>query len=128
MEVGDKAFLKKRFTEQDILLFATLTEDNNPVHLDDHYASTTIFKKRVVHGMLTASLISAVLGTKLPGPGAIYLNQEIKFIKPVFINDEVLAEVEVIEIKKSKSIAVLRTNCYTNNTTLVLEGIGIIKF
>ena len=98
IEVGQKVKFFKTFHQEDVEKFSEISGDNNPVHLDAIYASITIFKKRVVHGFLTASLISAAIGTKLPGPGSIYLNQSLKFLAPVFPDEEVIVELTIKNI------------------------------
>lgn len=118
--VGMKAELTKKITDEDIIKFSEVSEDRNPLHLDEEYAKKTIFKERIAHGMLSASLISAVLGNKLPGEGSIYLEQNLKFIKPVFLGDIITARVEIIEVK-DKNIT-LETNCYNQNNKIVLSG------
>ncbi len=101
--------------------------DFNPVHLDEKYVENTIFKKRIVHGYLYGSLISAIIGTKMPGPGSIYIHQEMNFKKPVFLDEVVTAVVKITEIKPEKSIIYLETICYKNNNEIVLDGKAIIK-
>ncbi len=119
---GQKATLSKTFTEADLVAFADASGDHNPVHLDDAYAQTTRFGKRIAHGMLVAGLISAVLGTQLPGPGTIYLGQELSFKAPVFIGDTITAEIEVASVREGKPIAILKTNCYNQEGAIVIEG------
>ncbi|HTB33137.1 MAG TPA: MaoC family dehydratase [Bacteroidia bacterium] len=126
--VGDKAIVKKVFTAEEVELFAVLSTDKNPVHLDEAYSATTIFKKRIVHGFLVGSLISAVLGNKLPGNGSIYLSQTMNFKRPVYLNDEVTCIVEIMEIIPEKSIYKLNTNCYNSNNEIVIEGNAVIKW
>ncbi|HSY76636.1 MAG TPA: MaoC family dehydratase [Bacteroidia bacterium] len=126
-KVGDKATVKKVFTTEEVELFAILSTDKNPVHLDDAYSATTIFKKRIVHGSLVSSLISSVLGNTLPGNGSIYLSQMVNFKKPVFLNDEVTCTVEIMEIIPEKSIYKLNTNCYNASNEMVIEGNAVIK-
>ena len=91
IKVGQKASISRKITEKDILDFANIVGDFNPIHVDEKFAKKSIFKGNIAHGMLTASLISAVLGNKLPGPGYIYLKQELKFLKPVFPDDTITA-------------------------------------
>ncbi|MCB9135421.1 MAG: MaoC family dehydratase [Anaerolineales bacterium] len=119
---GQKTTLTKTFTEADVIAFADASGDHNPVHLDETYAQTTRFGKRIAHGMLVAGLISAVLGTQLPGPGTIYLGQELSFKAPVFLGDTITAVVEVANVREGKPIATLTTNCYNQDGTLVIEG------
>jgi len=125
--IGQKAKIKKYISEKDVLQFAHLVEDNNPIHLDEEFAKNSIFGKRIVHGMFGSSLISAVLGTKLPGPGAIYLSQTLQFLAPVFIDDTITAEVEVIKIRNDKPIIIFKTSCLNQNGDMVLEGEAVMK-
>lgn len=128
INVGDKAQAVKAFTRQDVADFAALSTDNNPVHLDEEYAANTIFKKNIAHGILVSSLISAVLGTKLPGEGTVYMSQNLKFLKPVYIGDECTAEVEVLSKRDDKQIIVLKTTVTTNNgETEVIVGEAVMK-
>ncbi|MFW5790128.1 MAG: MaoC family dehydratase [Bacillota bacterium] len=120
--VGDTASFSKTITESDVSNYAGITGDFNPVHIDQEYAKNSFFKDRIVHGMLSAGLISAVLGTKLPGPGAIYLSQDLKFRKPVKINDTITAKVEVTEKKPEKKILKLKTICFNQKDDEVLTG------
>lgn len=125
---GQKATLTKTFTEADILAFAEASGDHNPVHLDEAYAQTTRFGKRIAHGMLVAGLISAVLGTQLPGPGTIYLGQELSFKAPVFIGDTITAAIEVATVRDSKPIATLTTTCTNQNGEVVIEGKAVVIY
>lgn len=120
LEVGMKSEITKKITEEDIIKFSEVSEDKNPIHLNEEYAKRSIFKERIAHGMLSASLISAVLGNKLPGEGSIYLEQNLKFIKPVFIGDIITARVEIISIE-GKNI-ILETKCYNHENNIVLLG------
>ena len=121
IEIGQTARVAKTITEADILLFAAVSTDTNPVHLDAEAAAASPFKERVAHGMLSAGLISAVLGTKLPGPGTIYLGQSLRFRAPVKIGDTVTAEAEVTAYDPGKRRATLRTTC-TVQGRIVIEG------
>jgi 3-hydroxybutyryl-CoA dehydratase len=111
IEIGMVRSLQKLITDHDIALFAEVTTDHNPVHLDESYAQDTIFGGRIAHGMLTAGLISAVIGEQLPGHGAVYLGQSLRFLAPVRPGDVVLAEVEVIAIDHAKRRVTLDTRC-----------------
>ena len=102
IEMGMKRHVQKVVTDRDIEMFAEVSTDHNPVHLDDDYARDTIFEGRIAHGMLTAGLISAVIGEQLPGHGTIYMGQNLKFLAPVRPGDMVRAEVEVIDIEYAK--------------------------
>jgi 3-hydroxybutyryl-CoA dehydratase len=111
LQVGMTASTRKTITEADILLYAAVSTDTNPVHIDAEAAAASPFKQRIAHGMLTAGLISAVLGTKLPGPGTIYTGQTLRFRAPVKIGDTVTATVEVTEVNVEKKRATLKTVC-----------------
>lgn len=126
LRIGDRASISKTITEADLLLFAGISFDHNPLHMDKEYAKTTRFGERIAHGMLTASLISAVLGTKLPGPGAIYLSQTIKFLKPVKIGDTITATAEVTVYNPEKRLVTLQTDCFSQHETKVLEGEALL--
>lgn len=125
--VGQTCEMRKTFTEEDVKFFSVLSNDTNPIHLDSEYASKSIFKKQIVHGYLSSSLISAIIGTKMPGPGSIYLHQDLNFRRPVFIGEEVRAEVTVQDINIEKSTVTLQTNCYNPNNEITVEGSAIIK-
>lgn len=126
LKIGDKECYQKTITETDVYLYAGISGDNNSAHLNDVEAKKSIFKGRIVHGMLTASLISAVLGTKLPGPGTIYLEQNVKFLAPVKFGDTILAEVEVIEIIKNKNLVKLSTICINQEGIIVINGFATV--
>jgi 3-hydroxybutyryl-CoA dehydratase len=127
IRLNETAEFSKTISESDVYLYAGVTGDLNPAHINEEYARGTFFKTRIVHGMLTAGLISAVLGTRLPGPGSIYVRQELNFLAPVRIGDTVTARVEVIEIMSEKKQLRLRTTCSTQDGTLVLDGEAIIS-
>jgi 3-hydroxybutyryl-CoA dehydratase len=128
LTLGQKATLSKTFTHEDILTFAEVSGDHNPVHLDEAYAKTTRFGKRIAHGMLVASLISAVIGNELPGTGTIYLGQELSFKAPVFIGDTITAVVEVTALREDKPVITLSTNCYNQDNQLVIGGKATVLF
>lgn len=121
LTIGQAARFSKTVSEADILMYAGVSGDTNPVHLDAEYAATTLFKERIAHGMLSAGLISAVIGTKLPGPGAIYVGQTLKFKAPVKIGDTVVAEAKVSQLDPVKKRVVLTTIC-TVKDKVVVEG------
>jgi 3-hydroxybutyryl-CoA dehydratase len=127
LEIGQKEFVEKTISETDIYLYAGITGDLNPAHVNEEYAKKTFFKSRIAHGMLTAGLISAVVGMKLPGPGTIYMAQELKFTAPVRIGDTIKAEGEVVEINKDKNIAVIKTTCTNQDGIVVLTGTATVK-
>ncbi len=111
LEVGMEASFAKTVTDADIVLFAGISGDTNPVHIDEEAAQNSVFEGRIAHGMLTASFVSTVLGTKLPGPGCIYLSQSLRFKAPVRIGDTVTAKVRVKEVITVKKRIVLETIC-----------------
>ena len=121
LRIGMNGVYARTVTEADIVMFAATSGDTNPVHLNQEYAQTTFFKGRIAHGLLSAGFISTVLGTRLPGPGTIYLAQNLKFRAPVRIGDTVCAKVEVKEIISEKNHVVLTTNCFVKDM-LVIEG------
>ena len=125
MTVGQSATVTKVVSEKDVEMFAEVSTDHNPVHLDQAYAETTMFKTRIAHGMLSAGFISAVLGTKLPGKGAIYLAQSLKFKAPVKLGDEVTATVTVKDIVTEKKRVVFDTVCSVGDT-VVIEGEAVV--
>jgi 3-hydroxybutyryl-CoA dehydratase len=125
MKVGDVAEFSKTISESDIYLYAGVTGDFNPAHINEAYASKTFFKTRIAHGMLVAGFISAILSTQLPGPGAIYIRQELNFLAPVRVGDTITARAEVIEIIAEKNRVRLKTTCVNQDGTLVLEGEAI---
>jgi len=128
MKVGDKSFLHKVFTEEDVIKFSEISTDTNPIHLDENYASSTVFGKRVVHGMLVASMFSALIGVELPGEGSIYLGQSLSFKAPVSIGDQVTASVEIVSIREDKPIATLRTLCVNDEGQVLIEGEAVVKY
>lgn len=127
IKIGDSASYSRTFSEEDVCLYAGVTGDCNSVHLDEEYARNTVFKGRVVHGMLTAGLISTVLGTKLPGLGTIYLSQSIKFLAPVRIGDTVTATVRVTVIDREKNKIRLETVCTNQFGKEVLTGEAVVR-
>ena len=122
MEVGQKASFTKTVTEAEVYNFAGVTGDFKPAHMNEEYAKNTAFKTRIAHGMLSAGLISAVLGPKLPGPGTIYLNQDLRFNKPVQFGDTITATITVDELIKEKNRAILKTLCTNQDGDVVVEG------
>ena len=125
--VGQQAFITKKISDADVKIFSEISMDDNPIHLNEEYAGNSFFKRRIVHGFLTASLISAVLGTKLPGPGSIYLSQTLRFVKPVFIDDTITAKVTVTEFNTEKGKLFLSTECLNQLDEVVISGEAVIK-
>jgi 3-hydroxybutyryl-CoA dehydratase len=126
VEVGDRAELTRVATEADIAGFVDSVGDYNPIHSDRDYAAGTKFKGRIAPGIWTAGLISAVIGTRLPGPGTIYLSQDLRFLRPVMLGDTVTARVEVVEANREKNRVRLRTSCVNQHGDAVLEGAALV--
>jgi 3-hydroxybutyryl-CoA dehydratase len=124
--LGDTASHSKVICDADIRAFAELSGDFNPVHLDDEFARTTRFGRRIAHGMLGASLISTVLGTKLPGQGAIYLSQTLQFVAPIFPGDTITAKATVTKIKEGKPIITLETVCENQRGETLIKGEAVV--
>lgn len=126
LSVGLKETYSKQVTSSDVVAFAEISGDRNPIHLSEDFAAKTPFRTRIAHGVYTASLISAVIGTRLPGPGSIYISQTLRFMAPVRIDDVVDTSVEVIELSERGRRAKLRCACMVGDT-LVLEGEAEVK-
>lgn len=120
--IGQSASMAKTLSENDVYLFAGITGDFNPAHVNVEYAKQTFFKKRVAHGILSSGLISAVIGTKLPGPGTIYIEQTLEFRAPVYIGDTITAKVSIKEIDEEKGRAILTTECINQDDKTVITG------
>jgi len=127
IKLGEKSGIAKTVSEADVYLFAGITGDLNPAHINEEYAKKTFFKTRIAHGMLLGGFISAVIGTRLPGPGTIYISQELKFKAPVQFGDTVTAEVEVAEINPEKNRVVLATKCTNQEGTLLVDGMAVVS-
>lgn len=127
LKVGDSVTRTRVFTEDDIIQFANISTDTNPIHLDKKYAESSIFGQRIVHGALIASLFSGLIGTKLPGKGAIYLQQNLNFKAPVSIGSQVTALVEIVKIRDDKPIITLKTICFTFDGQVAVEGEAVVK-
>ena len=126
LEVGQFAEHTKTVTETDVVMYAGITGDFNPMHVNQAYAEKTRFGGRLAHGMLTAGLISAVLGTRLPGEGSIYMSQSLRFMRPVRIGDTITARIEVIELLPDKQRVRLATSCRNQNQEKVLDGEALV--
>jgi 3-hydroxybutyryl-CoA dehydratase len=127
IKVGDEASLTRTITEVHIVNYAGLTGDWNPVHADAEHAAQSMFGERIAHGMLIAGLISAVLGTQLPGPNSIYLGQDLKFVAPVMIGDTIKVVVTVTDKRDEKRIIKLRTAAYNQRSEMVIDGSAVVK-
>ncbi len=127
IEVGDTAEFTKTVSEADIYLYAGVTGDVNPAHIDEVYASNTFFKTRIAHGMLLGGFISTVLGNRLPGHGTIYIKQNMEFLAPVRIGDTVTARAEVVQVIREKNRVKLRTTCVNQDGTTVVDGEALVS-
>jgi len=127
LHVGDTARFSKTISESDVYTFAGITGDLNPAHVNEEYAKGTFFKTRIAHGMLTASLISTVVGTMLPGPGTVYMRQEASFLAPVKFGDTITAIVEVAEILADKKRIRLKTYCLNQENQTVVDGEALVS-
>lgn len=127
LKIGDTAQFSKTISESDVYLFAGVTGDMNPAHINEAYAQKTFFKTRIAHGMLPSGFISAVLGMQLPGPGTIYVRQELNFLAPVRIGDTITARVEIIEMIVEKNRIRLKTTCANQNGKVVLDGEAVVS-
>lgn len=127
IRIGDRAEFWKTISESDIYLYAGITGDFNPAHIDQLYAEKTAFRSRIAHGLLSAGFISTVIGTKLPGPGTIYINQELNFIAPVYIGDTIKAFVEVLDVNVVENRVVLKTICKNQKEELVIDGKALVS-
>ena len=124
--LGQRATFSKTITEADIQGFADLTGDRNPLHLDAEFARRSRFGRPIAHGLLVAGIISAALGTRLPGAGAIYVSQSLRFLKPVYPGDTVTATVEVIAWREDKGVVTLRTTCANQAGDLIIDGEAVL--
>jgi 3-hydroxybutyryl-CoA dehydratase len=127
IKIGDEASLSRTITEAHVVIYAGLTGDMNPVHVDAEHAAQSMFGERIAHGMLVAGLISAVLGTQLPGPNSIYLGQDLKFIAPVKIGDTITVVATVTEKRDDKRIIKLRTTASNQRGEMIIEGDAVVK-
>lgn len=128
LKVGDKDSVSKVVTGEDVADFARISTDNNPVHLDEEFAKTTAFGRRIAHGMFGAGLISAAIGTKLPGYGTIYMGQNLKFMRPVYLGDTITAYVEVLEKIDAKKRLKLKTWVENQDGKVVIDGDALVMF
>ncbi|MBN1107087.1 MAG: MaoC family dehydratase [Deltaproteobacteria bacterium] len=127
LAVGDAAEFTKTISESDVYLYAGVTGDLNPAHVNEEYAKKTFFKTRIAHGMLLAGLISGVLGNKLPGPGTIYIRQDLNFLAAVRIGDTITASVEVAAIMREAKRIRVRTKCVNQDGITVLDGEALVS-
>ncbi|MBI5447028.1 MAG: MaoC family dehydratase [Deltaproteobacteria bacterium] len=128
VEIGQSASICKTIESEDILDFARLVCDENPLHLDEEFSRQRRFGRPVAHGMFAASLISAVLGTRLPGPGTIYVNQTLSFLAPAYVGDTLTATATVIKKHPTKPVATLETVCTNQNGEVLIRGEAVVFF
>ena len=125
---GDSASITKTVTESDVVLYASLSGDNNPIHLDADYASKTRFGQRIAHGLLVAGLISAVLGEKIPGPGTIYTGQTLRFLRPVYLGDTITATATIVKYDRDRGRMTLETICRNQTGEEVITGEADVRY
>lgn len=126
LKIGDSDEFTKTVSESDIYLFAGITGDQNPAHINEEYAKNTFFKGRIAHGLFIGGFISTVIGTRLPGPGSIYSEQQLKFLAPVRIGDTITARVEIQEIDIERNKIILQTSCFNQDEIMVVDGKAVI--
>lgn len=124
---GDRAEFSKTISESDIYLYAGITGDFNPAHVNQAYAEGTFFKARIAHGMLCAGFISTVIGTILPGPGTVYITQDLRFLAPLYMGDTIRASVEVLEVDVDKNRVLLKTTCENQKNEPVIDGQALVS-
>ena len=128
INLGDTVSVSRIFTERDVIHFSALSDDKNPIHLDAGYAEQSIFAGRIVHGILVASLFSGLIGMRLPGKGSIYLAQNLTFKKPIYLDEEITASVEILSLRRDKQIAELRTVCRNGEGLIAVDGDAVVKY
>ncbi len=125
LKIGDKTQITKSITEEEVIVFAKISGDDNPIHLNEEYAKNSIFKQKIVHGFLVGSLISAAIGKNLPGNGTIYLNQNMKFLAPVLMGEIITAYIEVVDFPKGNQV-LLSTICKNQDQKVVIDGTALV--
>lgn len=125
LNIGDQASISHTVSERDLILFATVSGDVNPVHLDEAFAATTPFKGRIAHGMFSGALISAAIACELPGPGSIYIGQELSFMRPVRLDDQIRVELEILE-KLPKNRVKIATRVFNQDGKQVVDGVATV--
>ena len=127
LEVGMKGTFTKKITQEDVDGFIRICNDINPIHVDEEFAKNAKFKNKIVHGILVSSLISTVVGTKMPGPGSVWLDQSLKFLLPVHVDDIITATSEILVKIPERQQVIVRTTCTNQNNEVVIEGAGLHK-
>lgn len=128
INIGDKVSFTKKFTQDEVNAYSKCSNDNNPIHYESEYVSNTIFKKPIVQGLMVAGLFGGLLGSTLPGKGTIHLGQDLKFLKPVYVNEEVKASIQVIHIRKDKPIITFSCIVEKNDKSIAIEGKAVVMF
>jgi acyl dehydratase len=128
IKIGDKCSVSKYFSQEEVMSYAKLSLDNNPVHFDTNYAVKTMFKRPIVQGLLVASLFGGLLGSKIPGIGTIHLGQDLKFFKPVFVGEKVVATIEVISIRDDKPVITFLCQIIKEDMSVAIEGKAIVIY
>jgi len=126
--IGEKAFIIKKFSKDDVLEYLKLSGDSNPIHFDDEYALNTPFKSCIVPGIMVGSLFGGLLGSELPGNGTIHLGQTMNFKNPVYINEEINVMIEIVKIRTDKPIVTFKTICIKENGDIGIEGEAVVKY
>src|SRR3990167_9297464 len=124
LKVGMKGSFSKKITQEDVDKFISICNDINPIHVDDEFTKTTNLKTKIAHGILVSSLISTVVGTKCPGPGSVWLDQNLRFLLPVHINDIITANSEILVKIPERQQVIVRTTCVNQNNEIVIDGVG----
>lgn len=127
LKIGERASFSKTISESDVYLFAGITGDFNPAHVNQPYAEKSFFKARIAHGILVAGLLSAVMANQLPGPGTVYIHQDLNFTAPVYIGDTVTAQVEILSINHENNRVELKTTCTNQNGEKVVDGQAVVS-
>ncbi len=127
LKVGMKGSFTKKITQEDVDKFISICNDVNPIHVNEEFAKNTNLKGKIVHGILVSSLISTVVGTKMPGPGSVWLDQSLKFLLPVKVNDTITATSEILVKVEDRQQVIVRTTCVNQNNEVVIEGTGLHK-
>jgi len=126
IKIGDTASATKVFSNEEVRIFAEISGDKNPIHIDELFAAKTRFGKRLVHGILTSGMISALLGMTLPGPGSVYIKQTLNFRAPVFIGDAITATVTVVKVREDKPIITMETLCQNQDGVITIDGEAVL--
>lgn len=127
LSVGDKAVSKRTVTKELIKKMADISDDFNPIHLDESYAAKTQFKKCIAHGLFCIGLISKIIGMELPGEGSVFVNEKLNYRNPVFVGDEITASIEILSIEKKKSLVEVGICCINQNKQIVMDGTSLLK-